>query len=64
MTSLFGILGVAGLFALFGYVATRHGTRLEEGEGCHGDSCILEGGCEGCCSGEAAGSAGWWSDRK
>ena len=53
MTTLLGILGAAALFVLLGYSATRVGSRLEVGGGCHGDSrdlhpCSLEGSCEGC----------------
>jgi hypothetical protein len=61
MTTLFGILGAAALFVLFGYAATRHGARLGGGGSCHGDSCTVEGGCEGC-GVEAEDSTGWWPD--
>lgn len=63
MTTLLGILGAAALFALFGYAASRRGTRLEGGGSCQEDSCTLEGGCEGC-GVKSAGSAGWWPERK
>lgn len=64
MTALVGILGAGALFALLGFSATRMGSRLEEGEGCHshsGDlhSCTLEESCEGCGGGK--NSSGWWS---
>ena len=63
MTALLGILGAATLFALLGFAASRHGTRLERGEGCHGDSCDVDGGCE-VCGVDAAGSPGWWPSGK
>ena len=63
MTTLYGILGAAGLFALFAFAATRSGTRLETGESCQGDSdspgsCSMEGECDGCGS-NGKGTA-WW----
>jgi len=61
MTALYGVLGAAGLFALFAYAATRSGTRLETGESCQGDmdSCSLQEDCDGC--GSNGKAAGWWS---
>lgn len=63
MTAVVGILGAGALFALLAFSATRRGTRLEENEGCHGDSCdlpscALHQECEGC--GEEQSAAGWW----
>ena len=63
MTLIAGILGTAGLFALFAYTATRTGTRLEAGESCQGnvDSlgvCSLQDECEGC--DHTHKGDGWW----
>lgn len=62
MTTVAGILGAAFLFALFAFTATRRGTRLEEGEGCHGGGSCSPGdeACEGC-GGEKSAN-GWWPD--
>ena len=63
MTLVIGILGAAGLFALFAFSASRDGTRLERAEGCQRsldstDSCVLEGECDGC--GHTNHGSGWW----
>jgi hypothetical protein len=63
MTFLSAVLGAALLFAVFGYAATRKGTRLEGGGRCHGDSCSLDEGCGGC-SEETHASGGWWPATK
>lgn len=67
MIFILGILGVAALFILMGYSATRGGSRLEDSHGCEGDSCTAEpcsteGRCEGC-GGEKSAS-GWWPGDK
>ena len=61
MTTLLGLLGAAALFALFGYVTTRAGSRLQKHADCHGDSCSLLNECEGC--GEGKDSSGWWPEK-
>jgi len=63
MMAVIGILGAAALFALFGYSATRRGTRLEGSGGCHGGSefagsCSLQDECDGC--GDLGQGSGWW----
>jgi hypothetical protein len=65
MTAFLGIIGAAGLFALFGLAATRRGSRLErethcQGDSCSVDSCVLHGGCETRSSEKSP--TGWWSD--
>ena len=65
MMALLGLLGAAILFALLGYSATRAGSRIESGEGCHGDSCSLDScslheHCEA--GGEEKKLSGWWPD--
>jgi hypothetical protein len=59
MTLIVGILGAAALFVLFGFSATRDGTRLETGESCQGpESCSLRDECDGC--GPSSKGDGWW----
>ena len=65
MTFLAGVLGVAALFALLGFTASRIGSRLEADSGCHGDACDLQSctlaePCQGC--GEEKSASGWWPD--
>ena len=60
-----GILGAGALFALFAFMASRRGTRLEDGGSCHGDagpldSCALQDECGEC--GHAKDASGWWPD--
>ena len=67
MIFILGIVGVAALFVLMGYSATRVGSRLGEESGCQGRSCTLEscslhGSCAG--SGEEKNPSGWWPDEK
>ena len=65
MTTVIGIVGAGALFALFAFVATRPGTRLEGQRGCQGDvislnSCAREDECEGC--GQSDHASGWWPE--
>lgn len=67
MIFILGIVGVAALFVLMGYSATRVGSRLGEGETCQADSCTLEscslhGSCAGSVHNKSA--SGWWPDEK
>ena len=67
MIYILGVLGVAALFVLMGYSATRVGTRLGQSDGCQGSACTLEscsihGSCAGC--DEEKSASGWWPDDK
>ena len=65
MIFLLGIVGVAALFVLMSYSATRVGSRLGDSDTCPGEACTLEscsihGSCAGC--GEEKSASGWWPD--
>ena len=67
MIFILGIVGVAALFVLMGFSASRVGSRLGQADGCQADSCTLEscslhGSCAGCS--EEKSKSGWWPDEK
>ena len=66
MNLLVGAFGVAVLFVLMGFSASRKGSRLEadgdsQGDSCTLDSCGIAEECGGCEDDEKA--SGWWPDR-
>ncbi len=58
MTTLFGILGAAVLFAFFGYMTIRQGCGAEDCGSCTGDSCSLPHGEEA--ESKSSKASGWW----